>query len=146
MYGLFNTRALTVVSMIYKVTNPLLCYRIWHHSSFTIIQQLWSLTSRSDAIICRLDLTRINSLTHSHLQCSFYSIEDGSVSLGYSRNPRSVFVLPAYGYIELALVKCSNDGGPDTTWRGIQGLLFLACWWCTICIFWPLSEPGDWKD
>ncbi len=27
--------------------------------------------------------------------------------------------------------------GPDTTGRGIQGLLFLACWWCmgTICIF-----------
>jgi hypothetical protein len=30
--------------------------------------------------------------------------------------------------------------GPDTTWRGIQGLLFLACWWCmgSICIVWPL--------
>ncbi len=30
--------------------------------------------------------------------------------------------------------------GPDTTGRRIQGLLFLACWWCmcTICIFWPL--------
>ena len=26
-----------------------------HHSSFNIIQQLWSPTSRSDAIICRLD-------------------------------------------------------------------------------------------
>jgi len=24
----------------------------------------------------------------------------------------SLSVLPAYGYIELALVKCSNDGGP----------------------------------
>jgi len=78
MYGLFNTRSLTVVSMICKVTNPLLCYRICHHSSFTIIQQLWSLTSRSDAIICELYLSRIN--------------EEGSVRLGYSRNPRSVLM------------------------------------------------------
>jgi hypothetical protein len=30
--------------------------------------------------------------------------------------------------------------GPDTIGRRIQGLLFLACWWCmgAICIFWPL--------
>ena len=30
--------------------------------------------------------------------------------------------------------------GPDTKWRGIQGILFLACQWCmgTICILWPL--------
>jgi hypothetical protein len=45
-----------------------------------------SLTPRSDAIICRLDLSRINSIYLSRLLCSFYSIEDGSVSLGYSRN------------------------------------------------------------
>ncbi len=37
-------------------TNPLLCYRIWHHSSFAFIHHgKWSLTSRSGAIICRLD-------------------------------------------------------------------------------------------
>jgi hypothetical protein len=35
--------------------------------------------------------------------------------------------------------------GPDTTWRGIQGLLFLACWWCTICIFWPLLRTR-WQE
>ncbi len=44
----------TVVSIV--VTNPLLCYRIWHHSSFAFIHHgIWSLTPRSDAIICRLD-------------------------------------------------------------------------------------------
>jgi hypothetical protein len=39
------------------------------HPSFNIktVLQLWSLTSRSHAIICRPDLSRINSLTHSHL-------------------------------------------------------------------------------
>ena len=49
-------------------TNPLLCYRIWHNSSFAFIHHdKRSLTCRSDAIICRLDLSRINSLTHSRL-------------------------------------------------------------------------------
>ncbi len=57
---------LMMVSVSLKVTNP---YCV---TGFDIIQALHhttarSLTSRSDAIICRLDLSRINSLTHSHL-------------------------------------------------------------------------------
>ena len=54
----------TVVSIIFIVTNPY-CF-----TGFDIIPalklQLRSLTSRAHAIICRLDLSRINSLTHSH--------------------------------------------------------------------------------
>jgi hypothetical protein len=42
--------------------------------------------------------------------------------------------------------------GPDTTGRRIQGLLFLACWWCmdAICTLCPVSqkqvitEPEGW--
>ncbi len=86
----FNICAFIIVRIIFVVTNPLLCYRIWHNSSFAFIHHdKRSLTSRSDAIICRLDLSRINSLTHSHLLCTFYSIEDSSVRFGYSRNPYS---------------------------------------------------------
>ncbi len=39
--------------------------------------------------------------------------------------------------------------GPDTTWRRIQGLLFLVCWVVYGCYLYLLPlflEPGDWKD
>jgi hypothetical protein len=50
-----NTRAFTVVSIIFIVTNP---YCV---TGFDIIQDFstaWSLTSRSHAIICRLDIVK----------------------------------------------------------------------------------------
>ncbi len=40
---------------------------VWTVPSRVVGADLPALTSRSDAIICRLDLSRINNLTHSHL-------------------------------------------------------------------------------
>ena len=48
-----------------------------------------------------------------------------------------LYVSPAYGYIELALVKCSNEGGPGPrhNMKGDPGSSIFSTWWCTICIF-----------
>ncbi len=60
-------------------------YRIWHHPSIFIHG---SDLLHLDLTLLHADWTqsRINSLTLSRLQCLLYSIEDGPVRLGYSRN------------------------------------------------------------
>ena len=61
----------------------------------------------------------------------------------------SLSVLPAYGYIELALVKCSNDGGPGPR-HNMKGdprssiFSMLVVYYLHLLTF--FSEPGDWKD
>ncbi len=63
----------------------------------------------------------------------------------------AMFVSPAYGYIALALVKCSNDGGPgprhnmkEDPGSSIFGMLVVyGCYLYLLPLF---SESGDWKD
>ncbi len=61
-------------------------------------------------------MSRINSLTHSHLVVLilFYRFVDGSVRLGYSRNPHSVLMclfeglVAVYYSLDLLLSKLSK--------------------------------------
>jgi len=60
-------------------------------------------------------------------------------------------VSPAYGYIALALVKCSNEGGPGPRYNmkedpGSSIFSMLVVYGCYLYLLPFFSEPGDWKD
>ncbi len=60
-------------------------------------------------------------------------------------------VLPAYGYIALALVKCSNEGGPGPIYNrkqdpGSSIFSMLVVYGSYLYLLPLFSEPGDWKD
>jgi len=60
-------------------------------------------------------------------------------------------VSPAYGFIALALVKCSNDGGPGPRHNmkedpGSSIFSMLVVYGCYLYLLPFFSEPGDWKD
>jgi hypothetical protein len=62
-----------------------------------------------------------------------------------------ILVSPAYGFIALALVKCSNEGGPGPRYNmkedpesSVFSMLVVYGYYLYLL---PLfSEPGDWKD
>ncbi len=66
--SLFSTRAFYCSERIFIVTNPSLCYRIWHHPSF-IIKAIVVISQHLDLTLLYADWTcrEINSLNHSHL-------------------------------------------------------------------------------
>ena len=58
---------------------------------------------------------------------------------------------PAYGFIALALVKCSNDGGPGPRHNmkedpGSSIFSMLVVYGYYLYLLPLFSEPGDWKD
>jgi hypothetical protein len=60
-------------------------------------------------------------------------------------------VSSACGYIALALVKCSNDGGPGPRRNmkedpGSSIFSMLVVYGCYLYLLPHFSEPGDWKD
>ncbi len=60
-------------------------------------------------------------------------------------------VSPAYGYIALALVKCSNDAGPGPRHNmkedpGSSIFSMLVVYGCCLYLLPLFSEPDDWKD
>ena len=60
-------------------------------------------------------------------------------------------VSPAYGFIALALDKCSNDGGPGPRHNmkedpGSSIFSMLVVYGCYLYLLPFFSEPGDWKD
>ena len=57
-------------------------------------------------------------------------------------------VSPAYGYVSLALVKCSNEGGPGPRYNmkedpGSSTLIMLKVHGCHLYLMPPFSEAGD---
>ncbi len=60
-------------------------------------------------------------------------------------------VSPAYGFASLALVKCSNEGGPGPRYNmkedpGSSIFSMLVVYGYYLYLFPLFSEPGDWKD
>ncbi len=58
---------------------------------------------------------------------------------------------PAYGFAALALVKCSNEGGPGPRYNrkedpGSSIFSMLVVYGYYLYLLPLFSEPGDWKD
>ncbi len=61
-----------------------------------------------------------------------------------------VIVSPAYGYVSLALVKCSNEGGPGPRYNmkedpGSSSLTMLLVHGYQLYLMPLFSEAGDWE-